>query len=155
MGKISALVKSWLARSLHKRLPFCKVRIAFKTSNSLINYFSFKDIVPEPHCSCQIYNFTWGSYNTSYIGKTFTHMKIRVSEHQEVSPRTGKHLQGILSTTVRDHMLDCIHKVARDEFKLLWRASNHWRLEIKEILFIKRDRPSLNKNIYSQDLFLF
>ena len=34
-GKISALVKAGLTRSLHKRLPFCKVKIAFKTSNRL------------------------------------------------------------------------------------------------------------------------
>ena len=58
MGKMSALVKSGLARSLHKRLPFCKVKIIFKTSNHLKNYFSFKDVVPEPLRSCQIYNFT-------------------------------------------------------------------------------------------------
>ena len=57
MGKMSALVKSGLARSLHKRLPFCKVKIAFKTSNRLKNYFSFKNVVPEPLRSCQIYNF--------------------------------------------------------------------------------------------------
>ena len=38
MGKMSASVKSGLARSFHKRLPFCKVKIAFKTSNSLKNY---------------------------------------------------------------------------------------------------------------------
>ena len=85
MGKMSALVKSGLARSLHKRLPFCKVKIIF-------NYF---------------------------------------------------------------HMLDCNHIVAWDDFKVLGRESNHWLLEIKESLFIKRDRPSLNKNIYSQELFLF
>ena len=54
MGKMSALVKSGLTRSLHKRLPFCKVRIVF--------------------------------------GKIFRHMKVRVSEHQRVSSRTGKHL---------------------------------------------------------------
>ena len=35
MGKMSALVKSGLARSLHKRLSSCKVRIVFKTSNRL------------------------------------------------------------------------------------------------------------------------
>ena len=29
LGKMSALVKSGLARSLHKRLLFCKVKIAF------------------------------------------------------------------------------------------------------------------------------
>ena len=93
MGKMSALVKSGLARSLHKRLPFCKVKIIFKTSNRLKNYFSFKDVIPEPLRSCQIYNFTCGSCNASYIGKTFRHMKVRVSEHQGVSPRTGKHLK--------------------------------------------------------------
>ena len=38
MGKMSALVKSGLTRSLHKRLPFCKVKIIFKTSNRLKNY---------------------------------------------------------------------------------------------------------------------
>ena len=86
MGKMSALVKSDLARSLHKRLPFCKIRIIFKTSNRLRNYFSFKDVVPEPLRSCQIYKFMCGSCNASYIGKTFRHMKVRVSEHQGVSP---------------------------------------------------------------------
>ena len=61
MGKMSALVKSRLARSLYKRFPFCKVRVVFKTSNCLRNYFSSKDVVPEPLRSCQIYNFTCGS----------------------------------------------------------------------------------------------
>ena len=112
MGKMSALVKPGLARSLHKRLPLCKVKIAFKASNSSKNYFRFKDAVPEPLRSCQIYNFTCGSCNASYIGKTFRHMKVRVSEHQGVSPRTGKHLKGTLSTSLRDHMLDCNHIVA-------------------------------------------
>ena len=54
MGKMSALVKSGLVRSLHKRLPFCKVKIVFKISNRLTNYFSFKDAVPELLRSCKI-----------------------------------------------------------------------------------------------------
>ena len=41
-------------------------------------------------------------------------------------------------------MLDCYHLAAWDNFKLLERESNHWLLEIKESLFIKRDRPSFN-----------
>ena len=48
MGEMSALVKFGLIRSLHKHLPFCKVKIVFKTSNRLNIYFSFKDVVPEP-----------------------------------------------------------------------------------------------------------
>ena len=151
MGNMSALVKSRLARSLHKHLPFCEVKIVFKTSNRLKNYFSFKDVVPEPLRSCQIYNFTCGSCNASYIGKTFRHMKVRVSEHQGVSPRTGEHLKGTLSTFVKDHMLDHNHVVAWVGFRVSGRESNHWLLGIKQSLF----RPSLKKNIYSQELFLF
>ena len=52
MGKMSALVKSGLVRLLHKRLPFCKVKVVFKTPNRLTNYFSFHDLVPEPLHSC-------------------------------------------------------------------------------------------------------
>ena len=155
MGKMSALVKSGLARPLHKRLPFCNIRIVFKNSNRLRNYFSFKDVVSVPLRSCQISNFTCGRCSASYVGKTFRHMKVRVSEHQGVSPQTGKHLKGTLSTSVRDHMLNCNHMIAWDDFKVLWRESNHWLLEIKESLFINKDKPLLNKNIYSQELFLF
>ena len=52
MGKMSALVKSGSARSLHKHLSFCKVRVFFRSSNRLRNYFSFKDVVLEPLRSC-------------------------------------------------------------------------------------------------------
>ena len=82
-------------------------------------------------------------------------MKVRISEHQGVSPRTGKHLKGNLSTSMRYRMLDRNHMVAWDDFKVLGREPNNWFLEIKESLFIKRDMPSLNKNIYSQELLLF
>ena len=68
-------------------------------------------------------------------------LKVRVSEHQGVSPRTGKIVKGTLSTSVRDHMLECDHIVTWDDFKVLGRESNRWLLKIKECLFIKRDKP--------------
>ena len=39
IGETSALVKFGLIRSLHKRLPFCKIKTVFKTSNRLKIYF--------------------------------------------------------------------------------------------------------------------
>ena len=156
MGKMSALEKtSRITRSLQKYLPFCKVKTVFKTSNRLRNYFSFKDVVPEPLRSCQMYNFTCRSCSASYFGKSFRHMEVNVSEYQGVSLRRVKHLRGTLSISVRVHMFDINRIVAWDDYKVLGRESNHWLLEIKESLFIKRDRSSLNKNIYSQELFLF
>ena len=56
-------------------------------------------------------------------------------------------------------MLACDHKIMHEDFKLLGNESNrYWNLfllELKESLFIKRDKPSLNKNLYSQELLLF
>ena len=77
---------------------------------------------------------------------------VRVSEHHSVSPRTGEPVKGTLSTSVRDHMLVCNHKVVHKDFKFLGNESNRYLLELKKSLFIKRDKPSLNKNLYSQEL---
>ena len=82
-------------------------------------------------------------------------MKVRVSEHQGVSPRTGEQVKGTLSKSVRDHMLNCDHTVAWEDFSIIGRESNHYLLEMKESLFIKRDNFSLNRKKYSQELFLF
>ena len=155
LGNISKITRTRLTKTLTKHLKFCKLSIVFQTSNRLRNYFKFKDNVPETLRSNCIYKFTCGSCTASYNGKTFRHMKVRVSEHQGVSPRTGKLVKGTLSTSVRDHMLVCDHKVAWEDFSILGRESNHYLLELKESLFIKRNKPSLNKNDYSQELFLF
>ena len=82
-------------------------------------------------------------------------MKVQVSEHQSVFPRTGKQVKAMLSVSVRDHMLDCNHTVAWEDFSIIGRESKHYLLEVKERLFIKQDNPSLNRNKYSQELFLF
>ena len=53
------------------------------------------------------------------------------------------------------NMLVCDHKVVHEDFKFLGNEFNRYLLELKESFFIKRDKPSLNKNLYSQELILF
>ena len=52
-------------------------------------------------------------------------------------------------------MFVCDHKVVHEDFKFLGNEYNRYLLELKESLFIKRDKPSLNKNLYLQELLLF
>ena len=82
-------------------------------------------------------------------------MKVQISEHQAVSNRAGKPVKGTSSTPVRDYMLNCDHTVAWENLSIIDRESNHYLFETRESLFIKRDNPSLNRNKYSQELFLF
>ena len=153
LGNISSITKKRLNRCISKSLKSCKLQIIFQTGNRLKNYFRFKDRVPETLQSNFVYKFKCGSYTASYYGKTYRHMKVRVSEHHRLSPRTGKRVKGMLSTSVRDHMLDCDQRVAWEDFSIIGRESNHYLLETKESLFIKRDNPYLNRNKYSQELF--
>ena len=88
--------------------------------------------------------------NFSVFQQTFGDRK-----HQGVSPQTGKIVKGTLSTSVRDHILECDHIVTWDDFKVMERESNHWLLKIKESLFIKRYKTSLNKNIHSLFILIY
>ena len=148
-------VKTSLTKTMNKDMKFCKLRVIFQTNNRLKNNYHFKDSVPEILWSNLIYKFSFGSCTASYIGNTYRHFKVRVSEQQGVSPRTSKPVKGTLSTPVRDRMLVCDHKVVHEDFKFLSNESNRYLLELKESLFVKRDKPSRNKNLYSQELLLF
>ena len=56
-------------------------------------------------------------------------MKVRVADSRSVSLRTGKPVKGTLSTSVTDHILDCDHLVAREDFSINGRESNtnYWK----------------------------
>ena len=126
LGNMSQIVKTNLTKTTSKYMKFCKLRVIFQTNNRLKNYFRFKII----------YKFSYGSCTASYIGKTYRHFKVRVSENQGLSPRTGKPVKGTLSTSVRNHMLVCDHKVVHEDFKFLGNESSRYLLELKESLFI-------------------
>ena len=82
-------------------MKFCKLRVIFQTTviiettrlrnnnniNRLRNYFRFKDFVAETLWSNLINKFSYGSCTAYYIGKTYRHFKVSVSEHQGVSPK--------------------------------------------------------------------
>ena len=153
---ISSITKKRLNRFIGISLKFCKLEIIHQTGDRRINHFRFKYCVSETLQSNYVYKCKCRSCSASYYGKTYRHMKVRVSEHQGAPPKIiGKHVKGTLSTSVSDHMLDCGHTVAWEDFSIIVRESSYYLLETKEILFIKQNNPFLNKNKYSQNLFLF
>ena len=79
----------------------------------------FKDRIPEALQSNFVYKFKCESCIASCYGKTYRHVKVRVSEHQGMSPRTGKQVKGTLSTSLREHMLNC------EDFSIIGRELKH------------------------------
>ena len=106
----------------------------FQTSNRIKIISDLKDRAPETLQSNFIRKFKWWSCTDLAqlpITEKPRHMKVRVSEHQDVPPRTGKEVKGTLSTSVRDRMLKCNHVVAWKDLSIIGRESNHYLLETK------------------------
>ena len=155
LGSVSGKVHKKL-KSLAKRyLPGSEIVVIFKSPSRLSSVFNFKDKLPLYLVSGVIYKYTCSRCNSTYVGKTKRHTHHRFAEHAGRSPLTGKLVKGQGSTTVRDHMLTCDTVVSNDNFEILGRDSVDYYLKIKESIFIKLEKPSLNKQGKSIPLALF
>ena len=157
LGKLSIDLRTSLKNSISKNLSFCKIRVTFKSSTRISNFFRFKDRMS--HClrSNAVYKFSCGRCNVPAAAKHVGNLSVRVGKHLGVSPLTGKKSKSkkSTSTAVKDHMLFCDHIVSIDDFKILATSDSDFHVKVKESLLASRDKPILNKNETSLPLYLF
>ena len=98
LGNISSITKKRLNRCIGKRLKFCNLKIIFQTGNRLMNYFRFKDCIPETLQSNFVYKFKCGSCTASYYGKTLFSAKnlIKPLDSSAVNFKLFKLIRSIL-----------------------------------------------------------
>ena len=155
LGKMSSKIERTLKSLFCKALPKVKLHFVYKTSFKMYNLFRFKDQIPEDLLADLAYLFKCGTCNETYVGHIRRHYKVRISEHSGVSPRTGKRSKGQATTSVRDHMLQCPHKVTCDDFKIISKGGSLNVLETKETRFINKLKPKINGQQRSTEIFLF
>ena len=90
LGKPSLCLRTRLQKSINSNISFCKIKIIFKSSKRLPNFFRFKDKTPWCLRSNIVYKFTCGRCNATYSGETCRQFKVRVGEHSGISPLTNK-----------------------------------------------------------------
>ena len=72
-----------------------------------------------------------------------------------VLPTAEKPVKGTFATSIRDHKFICGHQRAWKKFRMLGNESNKFILKFKGHLFIKRNKPGLNRKQSSQELLFF
>ena len=154
LGTLSSNLKQKLRTCFKNSLPQCNIRIIFKSANRLSSLFRFKDVIPKELQSDLVYKFSCGNCNVTYYGKTERHLKVRSSEHIGISHLTGKRVE-CKPSAVSDHFLLHNHDSDFNDFTILCRDNNGFRLLIKESILISRDSPVLNRNTASIPLLLF
>lgn len=158
LGTTSWKIKNDLTRSISKIVPFCNLKIVFKTNKRLSSCFMFKDRFPKSLMSGVIYKYTCAKCNLSYIGCTKRFWEKRLEEHLHVSARTGQPLNGLQIFSPMQHVNSSAcsqRKNSREDFSIIGQEKNFYLLQLKESILISKSRPTLNANITSVPLTLF
>ena len=61
-----------------------------------------------------------------------------------ISNLTGTRLKNVKQSAISDHLLECSCTINFGHFDILAAESNKFKLLLREILLIKRDKPILN-----------
>ena len=99
----------------------------------------------DPLCSSVVYQYTCGSCNATYVGKTLRNLSIRTDEHKGVSFRTKLRLSKPVHSSIREHSETCDHLILNQNFTILDYATNDFDLCILESIWIWKLRPQLNE----------
>ena len=89
--------------------------------------------------------FLCGNCNVTYYGKTIRHLKVRASEHMDLSALTGKVCKFATKYCCPRSFTFLFPSSCIDDFSILTTARNKFELEL----------PSLNKTTTSAPLYLF
>ena len=155
LGTSSLTLRTNLIKLFSRSLSFCKIRVVFKSSNRLGNYFNFKDKIPTSLISGVVYRYKCGRCNSAYIGKTKRYWEKRLSEHLSISALTGKPLKCFKEWPPMTHSKKCGSDYSRENFSFICRENNDFLLKIKESITIYQSKPSLNIQGESVKLYLY
>ena len=70
LGNLYLAIRTRLQNSINKNLPFCKIKVIFKSTTRLSKFFRFKNKVFFNLRSNVIYKLSCGRCNATYYGKT-------------------------------------------------------------------------------------
>ena len=74
LGKLSLYLRTRRRRAIERDLPYCKLKIIFRSKCRLNTLFRFKDPLEKKIRSGIIYRYTCSNSKVTYYGKTF-HLK--------------------------------------------------------------------------------
>ena len=147
LGPLSFEIRSRLKKCFKNYGPYYSLKVLYQSKSRISNLFNFKDVVNTKLSSHIVYKFICSCCNATCYGQIQRHFFVRASEHLGIAPLTGKFVKTPKKSAIFDHILLNGHKVSFDNFLILLKESNTFKLRLKKSLLISLDKPVLNKNI--------
>ena len=139
LGRKSLEIKKQPQNAIERTLPYCKLKVIFKSPSKIVNHFQFKDVLPKKLCSGIVYSSKCNSCNAIYYGKTKCHFYVRAAEHREFCIWQTNLFKNVKQSAISDHVLTCNCNINFNDFTILSKESININLLTTESLLISRD----------------
>lgn len=143
-GKVSYQYRKLMLNLLRNSFASVNFRIVFTNDFRLGSFFNIKDRVADQLCSNIVYLFTCPSCEARYVGCSGRSFKTRIYEHLGKSHRTGKFLNTMSFSAIRNHSRSQDHQFSPDNFKIIAKFNSQYEALLGEKLIIKERNPELN-----------
>jgi predicted GIY-YIG superfamily endonuclease len=124
------------------------MRISYQSLNKLSRFIKVhKDPLPDSSKRNVVYKINCKSCDASYVGQTGRQLHTRISEHKnQIRHNTTNH------SVITEHRLNYNHDFAWDEVEILDTEPFYNKRLMSEMLFIKRQKNSINLQTDVQNL---
>lgn len=128
--------------------PF-KINIAEKPGNNTKTIFTkLRPKITNLEKTNIVYKIDCADCTQTYIGQTKQYLKNRVNEHKRSIRKVGQNN----NTALAKHALDLTHNFKFEEVQILDYEPNYRKRNIKEMIFIKKHKNSLNFRTDTENL---
>ena len=149
LGFRSEVFKRRLKSCVGKFFGFVNLRLIFQNTCRIKSFFPYKDRLNRSQKSKVVYKASCWDCDAFYIGKTKRRLHDRKVEHFKALTQVGH------ASAVADHAISTGHNIKWDHFEVLASGQCDLHCKIKETLFIRDLKPTLNDNASSEKLSLY
>ena len=143
LGQKSVSIRNKISRLITNSYPQVSLRVIFRPSNTIGQWFKYKDCIPDALQSSVVYEYKCSRCNATYIGQTKRQLTVRIAEHQGKSYRTGLPISKPSFSAIRNCCEASGHKINKNDFSVLFAANDDTTRLLAESLLIRDRQPTL------------
>ena len=136
-------------------LNCCKLQFIFQSQIKPCNNFHFEGAISQVLTSGAFCKFQCKLCKKLYHGERVRHLTVRSGGDISISTLTSKRVKLRKHSDVCYYLLNSNYSPFFEDFSVMCHKNKKYLLELKESLYIMRDRSSMNRNIHFAPLYLF
>ena len=142
-GSKSFSIRNKIARLVKECYPQVSLKVVFRPSNTIGQWFRYKDRIPDALQSSIVYEYKCSRCSASYIGQTKRQLRVRIAEHRGESYRTGLPISKPSFSAIRNCCEPSGHQINKSDFSVMFAANDDRTRLLAESLLIRDRHPTL------------